>query len=166
MLLIPETPAPPLTPDFNTPLDQIGRQLIERNPALGQSARHGLYQAFQLKSMTEQLYKSLEQNPNANLAQKQALRILSRRREKDLHSITEHWGLNNLDLELIPAPCQGLEDLLYEYRWQQRTYQCLAWINELQMQTSTAYVFQTCADNLIFDLGCLQLVQARSTRTP
>lgn len=161
MVLIPEDLEPP--PQVAPALIELGQHFLQRSPAtVAQWQEQGLRQALQLQRLTEQFCLNLELDIQVSHIQRQALQIICKRREKDLQRLAEPWGIGSLEAEISYPNCQSFEQVLQEYRWQQRVFQCTAWLLELHGEKRIAQNFQTCSDNLVFDFGFLQLAYARS----
>lgn len=159
MVLISKAHEP--SPFIAPSLLDLGQDYLQRRPSPSlRWQQQGYNQALSLQQLTEQFCQSIEGQPNSASLQLQALRIIGKRRDKDLKLIADNWEHNYA--EPVVGFCQTFEQLIYEYRWHQRAYQCLAWMLELQSEINAAKIFQSCSDNLYFDLGFLQLAQARS----
>ncbi len=161
MLLVPNALQP--TPHIAPSLVELGQHLLHRSPGtVSQWQQEGLYQALQLQRLTKQFYLTTAATPGIAGTQKQVLQIMCKRREKDLYFIGSHWDNSSHNLESFTLPCQSFEQLLHEYRWQQRAFQGMSWLLELHDDLPSAQVFQTCADNLCSDLGFLRLAYQRA----
>lgn len=142
-------------------LFDLGQDYLQRTPSPSlRWQQQGFNQALSLQQLTEQFCQTIELQPISTSMQIQTLRTICKRRDKDLKLIADSWEHNKY-AELEIGFCQSFEQLVYEYRWHQRAFQCLAWMLELQSETKAAKIFQSCSDNLYFDLGFLQLAHAR-----
>lgn len=145
----------------------LGLNFLRRSPNTLREWHHqGLVQAVQLEQLTGRIAERLgETGPYAAQLQEMS-EILLRRRAKDVAFLGEALGFAT-QFEVPRLATNGLfEPLAYHYRWQQRSYQCLAWMLELHGDLTGSRAFQTCADNLSFDCGFMQTLLARCASRP